>query len=144
MARSAGPQVAVFGIGRVMRALRQVDVDAPKQMRRAIAADLQPIRAQAAAGMPVGPGPSGTTRENRRPHIRDTLRATVRGNRGVIKSTHPGAGVVNYGGTIAPHGAPIRFSRDREAVYRAVVAHRMAIARRVRATIERTGRKYGL
>lgn len=143
-AAGAGVQVAVVGLNRTLRSLKDVDRAAPRTMRQGIAGALQPIRLEAAGKMPTGPGPTEGGGDNRLPHVRDTLKAITRGSRGVLRSTHPGAGVVNFGGTIRPHGGAIRFPTDREAVYSTVAERRAVIARVVRERIERIGRGYGL
>ena len=60
---------------------------------------------------PVGPGPrAGAKNPNDRlPHMRETIAGKGYQTYAAVTSDHPGAPVVNWGGTIAPRGAEIRF-----------------------------------
>lgn len=142
--RSAGAQISVLGLGKVMRALRAVDKEAPRQLRAEFRQELEPIRLQAASRVPVGAGPTPGGGDNRRPHIAATLRGAARGNRLVLVNRHPGANVLNWGGTIRPRGVPITFSSGREAVFRTVKENTRDLQAGIRRRIERVGAANGL
>lgn len=78
-----------------------------RKVRRA-AADLVARRARLLT--PVGPGPRvGAKNPNDRlPHIRDTITGRPAG----VVSSHPGAVVHEFGGTIAPNGGAIAIKRS--------------------------------
>ncbi len=55
------------------------------------------------------------TRRDGLPHIRDSLYAIALGSGSAVASRHPGAVVHEYGGMIAPAGAPIEIKRSEMA-----------------------------
>lgn len=82
---------------------------------------------------PLGPGPrpgANPDSDDALPHIRDLLSVRVLGGTLAVMSEHPGAVVHEFGGTISPHGAPIRF-REEAMARRAAVAELPGIERAV-------------
>jgi hypothetical protein len=70
----------------------------------------EPLLTLTRAETPLGPGPELDGHgDDLLEHIRDSLKIESRGRVLKIVSRHPGAGVLNFGGTIHPHGAPIEF-----------------------------------
>jgi hypothetical protein len=67
------------------------------------------VAAGAAALAPVGPGPRlhAKNPNDQLPHLRDTITA----GRGGVIARHPAGKVFEFGGVIAPHGAPIRIRK---------------------------------
>jgi hypothetical protein len=57
---------------------------------------------------PVGPGPHASNAGDLLPHIRDTIAGSATATTANVYSTHPGAIVHEYGGTIAPSGHTFR------------------------------------
>lgn len=86
-----------------------------RKVRDAITKAAGPIATLTGRLTPRGPGPTSPTRpsapgrrnDNPLPHIADTMAATATPSGAAILSRHPGAPVTEYGGTIAPNGAPI-------------------------------------
>jgi hypothetical protein len=98
-----------------------------------ITQDAQPLLASTRALTPYGPGP--TSEKDDLPHIRDAWGVSVQGGGIVLYSRHPGARVLEYGGTIRPRGVAITFRPEamaRRAAVRALpeiernVEHRLA------------------
>jgi len=103
-----------------------------------IAADAQPLLTETRALTPLGEGPRATAdvdSDDSLPHIRDTLEVQVRGGTLALTSTHPGAIVHEWGGTIRPHGAPIQIRRSAMA-RRALVSQLPLIEESVAARID--------
>lgn len=75
-----------------------------------IASDAQPLLRTTRDLTPYGRGP--TSAKDDLPHIRDAWGVSVQGGAIVLYSTHPGARVLEYGGTIAPRGVPITFKPE--------------------------------
>jgi hypothetical protein len=59
--------------------------------------------------MPLGPGPQGG--KDTLPHIKETLSASATQSYAQVVSDHPGAPVLNFGGSIAPRGVEIFFPK---------------------------------
>jgi hypothetical protein len=97
-------------IAEVRRYLASVDKGLSRAVAEGIESDAQPLLAETKALTPYGPGPSlhsPPTSDNSLPHIRETLSVLVRGGTILLRSSHPGAVVHEWGGTIRPHGSPI-------------------------------------
>lgn len=96
----AAAGVQVRGLGQLRRALRQVD----KGFDREIGTRLRGVASKAAAD-----AKSNLRSRSKRPRgrIEPTIRAFSRQKSAGIQSTHPGAGVQEWGGTITPRGVPI-------------------------------------
>ena len=97
-------------IAEVRRYLASVDVGLSRALAEGIESDAQPLLAETKALTPYGPGPrlnSPPTSDNALPHIRETLAVLVRGGTILLRSSHPGAVVHEWGGTIRPNGSAI-------------------------------------
>jgi hypothetical protein len=87
-------------------------------LRDGIEEDAQPLLNEAKALTPRGPGPragADPESDDALPHIADSLEVRVRGGTLSLYATHPGAIVHEWGGTIAPNGAPIQIGRAQMA-----------------------------
>lgn len=80
-----------------------------REISLALIAAGQPILQTARALTPLGPGVDGKSGDHRLEHIRDTLKLEARGRILKLTSNHPGAAVMNWGGTITPDGVHITF-----------------------------------
>jgi hypothetical protein len=95
--------------------------------------DAQPLLATTKALTPYGPGPRPTAdpdSDGALPHIRDMLAVTVSGGSIALIAHHPGAVVHEWGGTIRPRGAPIKF-KEQAMARRAAVQQLPEIERAV-------------
>lgn len=91
---------------------------------------------------PVGPGPRGA-RDNL-PHIASTIGARmISGTTAAVTSTHPGAVVHEWGGTIAPRGGDITIRRSAMA-HQAADATLSIIEQDLKQRVERLIREHGL
>lgn len=127
------------------------DLDAIKDglgnaLAQGLAEDAAELLASAKALTPFGPGPEPTADEdsdNALPHIRDTLAVTVNGGTIALTSTHPGAIVHEWGGTIRPNGAPIDIATA-AMTRKAAVAELPDIERAVEQRIDRLVKQHSL
>jgi hypothetical protein len=92
-----------------IRELDQVILGLRREVTQALLAAGQPILTAARAITPLGPGVDGEGGDHKLEHIRDTLKLEARGRVLRLVSNHPGSAVLNYGGTITPHGVQIHF-----------------------------------
>jgi hypothetical protein len=92
-----------------------------------IASDALPLLQETRALTPYGPGPRASAFEtdDALPHIRDTLGVSVEGGAVALYAQHPGARVLEWGGTIAPHGQPIKFREH--AMARTAAEHQLPV-----------------
>lgn len=110
-----------------------------RALAEGLATDARPLLATAQLLTPLGPGPelgADEDSDSALPHIRDTLAVTVQGGTIVVSAAHPGAKVLEYGGTIRPRGTPITF-RPQAMVRRAAAQHLPEIERAVDERIAR-------
>jgi hypothetical protein len=94
--------------------------------------DAAELLALTAEYTPYGPGPQNA--KDNLPHMRDTFTFDTGGGL-TLESWHPGARVVEFGGTIAPNHSPIHFV-PREMAYRAAEESLPAIEKLVRLHID--------
>lgn len=104
----------------VRRDLKHIEEGIGREVTAAFRAAGGVVAARTSALTPRGPGPRrGAKNPNDRlPHIADTIRAGTKGKAITVRSTHPAAPVLEFGGTIQPRGVPITF-RAREMAKRA-------------------------
>lgn len=95
---AASPIIVTAGVRRFQRVLKTTAVGSPAVVRAVIKDALQPMVQTAIAQSP------GTGKT-----IGSRWRATVRGATGALTNSHPGSRPWEFGGTIAPRGAPITF-----------------------------------
>lgn len=127
-----------------LRGLRQdlesVQLGLGRELTRILREEARLIAAGAIANTPIGPGP---TPGNPEPHMASTIASRATATGAAITSTHPGAGVLEYGGTIAPRGTPITIAQNAMA-HRAADDQRAAFERRVGQRIDALLRRHGL
>lgn len=97
------------GLNEIRRDLESVELGLGRELNEALRSAVSPLARATQRYTPVGPGPRFENDDDRLPHVRDTITARAAGNAIVVDSTHPAAGVLNFGGTIAPKGHPIDF-----------------------------------
>lgn len=125
-------------IAELRRDLEAVADGLGRVLAEGITADAQPLLTETRALTPLGEGPRPTAdpdSDDSLPHIRDTLDVQVRGGTLALISTHPGAIVHEFGGTIRPHGAAIQIQRSAMA-RRALVSQLPQIEESVGARID--------
>ena len=88
--------VKVIGLRELRRDLRKIDKDAPKAVAKVVKA----------AAVIVATAAEGLVR-SQSGRLASSIRGTTRGDRGIVRSTVPYAGVQEYGGTIRPRGTAI-------------------------------------
>ena len=95
----------------VRRDLKMIERGIGREVTAAFRTAGMVVAARTAALTPRGPGPrAGAKNPNDRlPHVADTIRAGTKGKAITVRSTHPAAPVLEFGGTIRPRGAPIHF-----------------------------------
>lgn len=79
-------------------------------LAKSITEAAEPLATKTRAFTPVGEGPRLNARagsDDALPHIRDTIGVTTAGGSIALYSTHPGAVVHEWGGTVAPSGVAI-------------------------------------
>lgn len=106
----ADPSVRIEGFKEFRRDLRKIAPEVSRELTRDIRRSVAPVLATARQLAPKGTRPIPSSR---RPQVRlaNSLRVSVT-NRGVlIRSPLPQAGVLHWGGSIAPKGVTIRFPR---------------------------------
>lgn len=121
--------------------LESVELGLGREVNEALREGAEPVRLQAAANTPVGPGPQSA--KDNLPHIAETLQTVPRAYGAAIVSRHPGAGVLEYGGTIAPKGKPIHFT-PHEMARRAGEEKAGEVQNRVVAALDRLLKRFGL
>ena len=121
--------------------LESVELGLGQSVRDAMVESAEPVRLQTAANTPVGPGPQSP--KDNLPHIGETIQVSPRVDGAAIVSRHPGAGVLEYGGTIAPKGTPIHIA-PHEMARKAGDQKAGEVQRRVLAAIDRLLRRFGL
>lgn len=124
-------KVRTEGLAEFRRDLKRLDPLIDRELRDAIkdAADKVAVTAGALA-----PRRSGDLAHSIRPY--------VSGTKASIGSTLPYAGVVNWGGTIAPRGTPITFKRT-EFTTRAIEDHEDEIVEDIADGIDRAAYRAG-
>jgi phage gpG-like protein len=120
--------VHIQGLRELRRDLRAISKDAPKDLNKAFKEVARPIVARAQS---LAPRRSG--------RLASSIRAGTRGDRLFIRSPLPYAGVVHWGGTIRPKGAPITFRRT-EFITRAVAEKQDELIDRLGDAIEDSAR----
>lgn len=122
--------------------LESVRLGLGREVTLALLAAGQPVLQAARAQTPLGPGRDGEKGDHRLEHIRDSLKLEVRGRILKITSSHPGAAVLNYGGTITPHGVRITFPQrlmGLKAGEQELPALEADLGRRIEQLLERNG-----
>lgn len=132
MARRYDLALGVDGLDDLIKALRAADRDVPKAVRKGFKAAVGPTVTQARALAPRRTG-----------RLAASIKAGTSGARISIYSTHPGAGVHEYGGTIRPAGGDIRIRRS-EMVGKAVERTQVSGLRRVEESLVDSLRSHGL
>lgn len=123
------PAVEVKGLREFRRDLKQLDVDADKELRK----ELKVAGETALHGADV-PTRSGA--------LARSLKISVTAKRITLYSTLPYAGVVHWGGTIEPRGVPIRFPRT-EFLSKAVDQGAAQAEQNVADAVDRAARRAG-
>lgn len=95
------------GVGDVRADLESVKLGLARELTAVLRGEGDAIARDAKPLTPLGPGPQSA--RDALPHIADTLSGAATATGLAIVSSHPGAGVLEYGGTIAPRGHPITF-----------------------------------
>lgn len=123
--------VRVDGLRELRRDLRKQQPDTLKQLRLAVkaAAEIVAVRARARA-----PQRSG--------RLAKSIRAGTSGDKGVVRSRLPYAGVHEFGGVIRPKGAPIQIRRS-AMVYGALDSERDRVVEALADGIDRAARRNG-
>ena len=89
------------------RDLNSVELGLGRELSGPLRRGADGIATKAGPFTPRGPGPQSS--RDVLPHIGDTILGAAFGSGAVVVSTHPGAPVLEYGGTISPKGYPIVF-----------------------------------
>lgn len=96
--------------------LRRVDREMEGRVAQAIVRGSDPILAQARRNAPYDPTHRGHRHAHAQGsdpgHIRDSLGLRAAPYGAALYTTHPGAPVHHWGGSIAPRGTPIYFERS--------------------------------
>jgi hypothetical protein len=121
----------VNGLRELRRDLRRLDPALDKEVRRGFREASRPILQTAQGFAP-----------NRTGQLARSLRISVTQRGIAITSTHPGAGVIHWGGTIEPRGYPIEFPRSAFAI-RAGEAHLNRLADEMGDAVERAADSTG-
>lgn len=103
--RNSQYAVTVRGYSAFRRSLRRLDKDLDTQLRDYVKEIAGEVAEEARKRTPVRSGA-----------LQNSIRASVTQKRATIYSTKPYAGVVEWGGTIRPKGAPIKFDAARMMV----------------------------
>lgn len=91
------------GIRDVYRDLEALQPGLEVALTHALAHGAELIADVARTFTPVGPGPEGGQNPNDQlPHVFETIRGEAAGMTGRVLSDHPAAGLLEFGGTIAP------------------------------------------
>lgn len=101
MPRSGDFAVKVEGLAELRRDLRRLEPAALKEIQGTLKGAVNVVAREAAL---LAPRRTGEYAASFRPY--------TRGNRAGVRSTWPGAGVHEYGGTIRPRGTPILIRRS--------------------------------
>ncbi len=125
----------------LQRDLESVELGLGRAVRDELVDAAEPVRLRTAENTPVGPGPQSA--KDNLPHIGETIQVSPRVDGAAIVSRHPGAGVLEYGGTIAPKGTPIQIA-PHEMARKAGEQKAGEVQRRVLAAIDRLLRRFGL
>ncbi len=99
-----------FGGRELARDLESVKAGLSRELTAMKREAAELVATGARGNMRYGPGPrlaAKNPNDDRLPHIRDTISGQARG----VVSSHPAAKVWEFGGTIAPSGAPIQIPR---------------------------------
>jgi hypothetical protein len=102
----------------VERALEEIEEGLGRELTRFFEVGASEIAADTREFTPYDPA-HRWDRKDHLPHIRDTIAGVASGTSGSVISTHPGAIVHEWGGTISPRGVPI-------TIRQAAMAHRAA------------------
>lgn len=130
-------------------ALQAVELGLGKEVNRAIAEGAKPIRAEAEHLAPYDPthrgweGHDETWASDDPGHIKDSLSIRSAAYGAALVSTHPGAIVHEFGGTISPAGFPITIERQAFAAT-AGETKTGVVESRVEQAIEALCRRHGL
>lgn len=132
------PGIRTEGLAEFRRDLRKLDKLIDRGMRDEIKDAADDVASEGRRDAPrsnraLGPGER---------HYADTIRPYVSGARVSIGSTHPGAGVIHFGGTIRPQGVPITF-KPRPTVSEAVDEHADGLVEAIGDAVERAAYRAG-
>lgn len=122
-----------------------------RKVRDAIRRAAEPVATLTGRLTPRGSGPTTPTRpsapgrrnDNALSHIADTMAATATPRGAAILTRHPGGPVTEYGGTIAPNGAPITIKRA-EMAHKAGEEKRGDMERDVARALDELAAEHGL
>lgn len=124
-------EVYVKGLAELRRDLRRTDKEA-----------LKGVQAATRAAAKIVAGEAGRIAPRQTGELAAGYKGTTKGNRGIVYSTVPYAPVFEWGGTIAPRGAPISI-RAEQPIGRALAAKQdeiiEAIGDGIEAAAGRTG-----
>ena len=123
--------VNVGGLRDFRRDLKRLDRDLPKELNKEIKQVVGKVAVEASL---TAPRKSGALARSYKPF--------TRGNVAGIRSALPYAGVIEYGGTISPKGAPITI-RKFEPITRAVERRRDQLVEDVGDAIESVSHRAG-
>jgi phage gpG-like protein len=123
--------VHVDGLRDFRRDLKKTDAEAAKALQRELKEAVGRVSIEAAA---TAPRKTGTLARSYRPF--------TRGNIAGVRSPLPYAGVIEFGGTITPKGAPVLIRRF-EPITRAVERRRDEIVDDIGDAIEQAARRAG-
>jgi hypothetical protein len=123
--------IEVEGLQQLRRALRAIGKDAQREGQTVIREAAQIVASQARLNAPRRTG-----------RLRDSIRGTTSGAKGVVRSPLPYAKVHEYGGVIRPRGAPIEIQRS-AFVGRAIDSKADAVVEMLADGIDRVARRHG-
>jgi hypothetical protein len=123
--------IGIQGLKDVRRTMRATTPMANRVINQELRKAVVPIAAEARV---LAPKRSGKMAASTRPY--------ATGSKVGVRSFHPGAGVVHWGGTISPRGFPITFSRT-EFITRAVRGREAAIAKDISDSLQAAARRVG-
>jgi HK97 gp10 family phage protein len=123
--------IEVEGLQQLRRALRAIGKDAQKEGQTVVREAAQIVAAQARLNAPRRTG-----------RLRDSIRGTTSGVKGVVRSPLPYAKVHEYGGVIRPRGAPIVI-RESAFVERAITSKADEVVEKLADGIDRVARRHG-
>lgn len=125
--------VRIDGLKAFRRSLRQMQPDTLREVRNVLKSSAEIVRGRAQ---------SNAESFRRTGNLAGSYRAGTAGNTAFVRSRHPGAGVNEYGGVIAPRGVPIRFA-PRKPTLRALDATEGQIVDRLSDGIDAVARRNG-
>jgi hypothetical protein len=103
----AGEVTAAFqNIGEVRRDLDSVSLGLGRELAALLRSDVATVARKTSSLTVRGPGPRSL--HDNLPHVAETITGVSIPTGVAVVSSHPGAGVLEYGGTISPRGVPIK------------------------------------